>query len=74
MTVTIGSTTDTPPAPPAPPVPPTRSRRAGEPDEPTDEALRDLVGLVDHDVADDPFPVVGMDAVVFVCGNATQSA
>ena len=74
MTVTIGSTTDTPPAPPALPVPPTRSRRAGEPDEPTDEALRDLVGLVDHDVADDPFPVVGMDAVVFVCGNATQSA
>jgi 4-hydroxyphenylpyruvate dioxygenase len=43
-------------------------------DEPTDDALRDLVGLVDHDVTDDPFPVIGMDAVVFVCGNATQSA
>ncbi|TQF68619.1 4-hydroxyphenylpyruvate dioxygenase [Rhodococcus spelaei] len=36
--------------------------------------LRRLVGLVDHDDAADPFPVVGMDAVVFVCGNATQSA
>ncbi|WP_420120673.1 4-hydroxyphenylpyruvate dioxygenase [Nakamurella sp.] len=59
--------------------PPTGSRpgarRGGaDPDEPSDEALRDLVGLVDHDVADDPFPVLGMDAVVFVCGNATQSA
>ena len=49
------------------------TRRAA-PDEPTDEALRDLVGLVDHDVTTDPFPVLGMDAVVFVCGNATQSA
>jgi 4-hydroxyphenylpyruvate dioxygenase len=50
-------------------------KRSNEPpDEPTDEALRDLVGLVDHDVAADPFPVLGMDAVVFVCGNATQSA
>ncbi|MFD4365914.1 4-hydroxyphenylpyruvate dioxygenase [Rhodococcus sp. NPDC058521] len=39
----------------------------------TDE-LRTLVGLVEHDDASDPFPVVGMDAVVFVCGNATQSA
>lgn len=47
---------------------------SADPDEPTDEALRDLVGLVDHDVAADPFPVVGMDAVVFVCGNATQAA
>ncbi|MFC9787312.1 4-hydroxyphenylpyruvate dioxygenase [Rhodococcus sp. NPDC127528] len=36
--------------------------------------LRRLVGLVDHDDAADPFPVVGMDAVVFVCGNATQCA
>lgn len=36
--------------------------------------LRRLVGLVEHDDAADPFPVVGMDAVRFVCGNATQSA
>ena len=36
--------------------------------------LRRLVGLVDHDDAADPFPVVGMDAVEFVCGNATQAA
>lgn len=36
--------------------------------------LARLVGLVDHDAAADPFPVVGMDAVEFVCGNATQSA
>ncbi|EME19239.1 4-hydroxyphenylpyruvate dioxygenase [Rhodococcus triatomae] len=36
--------------------------------------LRRLVGLVEHDDAADPFPVVGMDAVEFVCGNATQAA
>ncbi|MDG3009265.1 4-hydroxyphenylpyruvate dioxygenase [Rhodococcus sp. D2-41] len=36
--------------------------------------LRALVGLVEHDDCADPFPVIGMDAVVFVCGNATQSA
>ncbi|WP_197318630.1 4-hydroxyphenylpyruvate dioxygenase [Saccharomonospora sp. NB11] len=36
--------------------------------------LRQLVGLVDHDVASDPFPVKAMDAVVFVVGNATQTA
>ncbi|WP_024874967.1 4-hydroxyphenylpyruvate dioxygenase [Saccharomonospora piscinae] len=36
--------------------------------------LRQLVGLVDHDLADDPFPVRAMDAVVFVVGNATQTA
>jgi len=38
------------------------------------EALSRLVGLVEHDAARDPFPVIGMDAVVFVCGNATQTA
>ncbi len=38
------------------------------------EGLRELVGLVEHDVSTDPFPVTGMDAVVFVSGNATQSA
>jgi 4-hydroxyphenylpyruvate dioxygenase len=36
--------------------------------------LRRLVGLVDHDASDDPFPVRAMDAVVFVVGNATQTA
>jgi 4-hydroxyphenylpyruvate dioxygenase len=33
-----------------------------------------LVGAVDHDVSQDPFPVAGWDAVVWVAGNATQSA
>ncbi len=33
-----------------------------------------LVGLVEHDTARDPFPVTGWDAVVWVVGNATQSA
>ncbi len=55
-------------------VAPTRPDRPLDTDEPSDNALRDLVGLVDHDCTVDPFPVVGMDAVVFVCGNATQSA
>jgi 4-hydroxyphenylpyruvate dioxygenase len=30
--------------------------------------------LVEYDESTDPFPVNAMDAVVFVCGNATQSA
>ncbi len=38
------------------------------------ERLKQLVGLVDYDAATDPFPVTAMDAVVFVSGNATQSA
>ncbi|WP_298175536.1 4-hydroxyphenylpyruvate dioxygenase [Saccharomonospora sp.] len=38
------------------------------------DQLRQLVGLVDHDPAKDPFPVKAMDAVVFVVGNATQTA
>jgi 4-hydroxyphenylpyruvate dioxygenase len=38
------------------------------------DQLRQLVGLVDHDPATDPFPVRAMDAVVFVVGNATQTA
>jgi len=38
------------------------------------EQLKQLVGLVDHDPAGDPFPVRAMDAVVFVVGNATQTA
>jgi len=33
-----------------------------------------LIGLVDHDASRDPFPVTGWDAVVWVAGNATQSA
>jgi len=38
------------------------------------EQLRQLVGLVDYDESKDPFPVTAMDAVVFVVGNATQTA
>ena len=40
----------------------------------TADELRELVGLVDHDPSDDPFPVNALDAVCFVVGNATQSA
>jgi 4-hydroxyphenylpyruvate dioxygenase len=36
--------------------------------------LQQLVGLVEHDPATDPFPVTGWDAVVWAVGNATQSA
>jgi 4-hydroxyphenylpyruvate dioxygenase len=35
---------------------------------------RDLVGLVEHDPAADPFPVTGWDAIVWACGNATVTA
>ncbi|MPZ93729.1 MAG: 4-hydroxyphenylpyruvate dioxygenase [Propionibacteriales bacterium] len=38
------------------------------------EQLKQLVGLVEYDASLDPFPVTAMDAVVFVCGNATQTA
>ncbi|ASR38002.1 4-hydroxyphenylpyruvate dioxygenase [Prauserella marina] len=38
------------------------------------DQLRQLVGLVDHDASADPFPVKAMDAVVFIAGNATQTA
>ncbi|MBD0323680.1 MAG: VOC family protein, partial [Aldersonia sp.] len=38
------------------------------------EQLRQLVGLVEYDAHNDPFPVNGWDAVVWVVGNATQSA
>ena len=38
------------------------------------EQLKQLVGLVEHDTSNDPFPVRAMDAVVFVVGNATQTA
>ena len=40
----------------------------------TIERLKQLVGLVEYDETTDPFPVTAMDAVVFVSGNATQSA
>ncbi len=38
------------------------------------EQLKQLVGLVPYDESADPFPVTGWDAVVFVVGNATQTA
>jgi 4-hydroxyphenylpyruvate dioxygenase len=38
------------------------------------EQLQQLVGLVEYDAASDPFPVTGWDAIVFVVGNATQTA
>jgi len=40
----------------------------------TAERLKQLVGLVDYDASTDPFPVTALDAVVFVSGNASQSA
>ncbi|MBF6183108.1 4-hydroxyphenylpyruvate dioxygenase [Nocardia otitidiscaviarum] len=43
-------------------------------DLPPEDELRRLVGLVDHDAAADPFPVLGWDALVWVVGNATQAA
>ncbi len=38
------------------------------------EQLHQLVGLVEYDESSDPFPVTGWDAVVWVVGNATQTA
>jgi 4-hydroxyphenylpyruvate dioxygenase len=38
------------------------------------EQLRQLVGLVEYDESQDPFPVTGWDALVWVVGNATQTA
>jgi len=38
------------------------------------EQLQQLVGLVEYDASKDPFPVIAMDAVCFVVGNATQTA
>ncbi len=38
------------------------------------EQLKQLVGLVEYDASNDPFPVTAMDAVCFVVGNATQTA
>ncbi|AYY15260.1 4-hydroxyphenylpyruvate dioxygenase [Actinobacteria bacterium YIM 96077] len=38
------------------------------------EQMKQLVGLVEYDESNDPFPVTAMDAVVFAVGNATQAA
>ena len=38
------------------------------------DQLRQLVGLVEYDDERDPFPVSGWDAIVWVVGNATQTA
>jgi len=38
------------------------------------DQLKQLVGLVEYDEDTDPFPVTGWDAIVFVVGNATQTA
>ena len=38
------------------------------------DQLQRLVGLVEHDPAGDPFPVIGWDAAVWVVGNATQAS
>jgi 4-hydroxyphenylpyruvate dioxygenase len=38
------------------------------------EQLHQLVGLVEYDAETDVFPVTGWDAIVFVVGNATQTA
>jgi 4-hydroxyphenylpyruvate dioxygenase len=38
------------------------------------EQLKQLVGLVEYDPGQDPFPVTGWDATVWAVGNATQTA
>ena len=38
------------------------------------EQLEQLVGLVEHDATTDPFPISGWDTLVWVVGNAAQSA
>ncbi|GAB3064729.1 MULTISPECIES: 4-hydroxyphenylpyruvate dioxygenase [unclassified Phycicoccus] len=38
------------------------------------EQLKQLVGLVEYDETKDPFPVTGWDSIVFVVGNASQTA
>ncbi|MEV4536939.1 4-hydroxyphenylpyruvate dioxygenase [Asanoa sp. NPDC049518] len=41
----------------------------------TDQATADrLIGAVAHDMTDDPFPVKGLDHVLFLVGNAKQAA
>jgi hypothetical protein len=36
--------------------------------------LQQLVGLVEYDASADPFPVCGWDALVWIVGNAVQTA
>ncbi len=38
------------------------------------DQLKQLVGLVEYDASSDPFPVIAMDCIGFVVGNATQTA
>src|SRR5919112_589651 len=38
------------------------------------DSLKQLVGLVEYDSENDPFPVTGWDAAVWAVGNATQTA
>jgi 4-hydroxyphenylpyruvate dioxygenase len=38
------------------------------------DQLQQLVGLVEYDEDSDVFPVTGWDSIVFVVGNATQTA
>jgi 4-hydroxyphenylpyruvate dioxygenase len=38
------------------------------------DQLKQLVGLVEYDPTNDPFPVIAQDYVGFVVGNATQTA
>src|SRR3954468_19310642 len=38
------------------------------------DQLKQLVGLVEYDPSADPFPVTGWDALVWVVGNAVQTA
>src|SRR3954462_12932602 len=40
----------------------------------TVDQLKQLVGLVEYDASQDPFPVTAQDYVGFVVGNATQTA
>ncbi len=42
--------------------------------EPDLAQLRTLVGLVEYDESNDPFPVTALDALVWVVGNATVTA
>src|SRR3954470_19852201 len=66
MTTTDEAATATPVSTPL-----TAEERAAELDL---DQLKQLVGLVEYDESRDPFPVTGWDAVVFVVGNATQTA
>src|SRR3954453_3050168 len=38
------------------------------------DQLRQLVGLIEYDASRDPFPVSGWDSLVWVVGNAVQTA